>query len=136
LLTLSQGRRRIVVINKTDLPSRIERAEVAAHASVVFLSAKTGEGLKDLRDAIRTTCLRADLDPGDGPMVTRLRHQTSLVRAQESMAQALESVQQGLSGEFIALDVRGALDALGEITGAVTTDDILDRIFKEFCIGK
>jgi tRNA modification GTPase len=52
------------------------------------------------------------------------------------MTAALASVEAGQAGELIAMDLRAAIDALGEITGAVSTDDILDRIFKEFCIGK
>ena len=54
----------------------------------------------------------------------------------ESLGQALESVQWGVAGELVSIDVRAAADALGEITGAITTDEILDRIFSEFCIGK
>jgi tRNA modification GTPase len=52
------------------------------------------------------------------------------------LGQALESVQCGMAGELISIDVRAAADALGEITGAITTDEILGRIFSEFCIGK
>jgi tRNA modification GTPase len=68
--------------------------------------------------------------------VTRLRHQASLQKAEEALAKTLESIHAKLSGEFVAVDLRGAIDALGEITGAVSTDDILDRVFSEFCIGK
>jgi tRNA modification GTPase len=65
-----------------------------------------------------------------------LRHRTALLKAIEALNKARESVGSQLSGEFVALDLRGALDALGELTGATTTDDILERVFSEFCIGK
>jgi tRNA modification GTPase len=69
-------------------------------------------------------------------MVTHLRHKAALAQAQESILHAQESIQGGMGGECIALDMRAALDSLGEITGAISTEDILDRIFREFCIGK
>jgi tRNA modification GTPase len=59
-----------------------------------------------------------------------------LDRARESLGQALESIAAGMAAELVAIDIRGAADALGEITGAITTDEILERIFSEFCIGK
>jgi tRNA modification GTPase len=80
--------------------------------------------------------LRADFEAGEAAVVTRLRHQDALVKAIEALDGAVGSVEARLSGEFVAMDLRAAIDALGEITGAVSTDDILDRIFREFCIGK
>ncbi len=136
LLALGPDKTLVVVVNKTDLPSRIHDSELAEFKSVIRISAKTGAGLEDLRDTIRGVVGRGGLEPGEAAMVTRMRHRTSLVNAESALAKAIESVTAQLSGEFIAMDLRGALDALGEITGAITTDDILDRIFREFCIGK
>lgn len=142
LLALCEGKKRLVVVNKADLPRHIDPTELVAleHATsacaVVWISAKTGAGLDDLRDRIRTMTLRADFEPGEAAVVTRLRHQAALVRAGEALASTVGSVEARLSGEFVAMDLRAAIDALGEITGAVSTDDILDRIFSEFCIGK
>jgi tRNA modification GTPase len=65
-----------------------------------------------------------------------VRHRTALRRAAESLQQGLESSGRGLAAELISVDLRAAADALGEITGAITTDEILERIFSEFCIGK
>jgi tRNA modification GTPase len=136
LLALGPDKTLVVVVNKTDLPSRIHDSELAEFKSVIRISAKTGAGLEDPRDTIRGVVGRGGLEPGEAAMVTRMRHRTSLVNAESALAKAIESVTAQLSGEFIAMDLRGALDALGEITGAITTDDILDRIFREFCIGK
>jgi tRNA modification GTPase len=69
-------------------------------------------------------------------MVTNVRHQTALDRAGESLRLAVESMTAGLAAELLAIDIRAAADALGGITGAITTDEILERIFSEFCIGK
>ena len=75
--------------------------------------------------------------PIEGEVVlTRVRHQESLNKALRQLKQAELSFSRGMSQEFIALDLRGALDALGEITGHTTADDILNHIFSQFCIGK
>ena len=141
LLAECRGRQRIIVINKTDLPARVSAADLAdfeesGRSACVHLSVKTGEGLETLRDTVRAMILRPDFEPGEAAMVTRLRHRAGLLKAEDALEKALESVTGQVSLEFIAMDLRGAIDALGEITGAVTVDDILDRIFSEFCIGK
>jgi len=76
------------------------------------------------------------LEAGDSILVTNLRHAAALERASQGVEQARRSVEEGRQGELIALDLRIAADALGEITGVITTDEILERIFAEFCIGK
>ncbi|MDE3017658.1 MAG: tRNA uridine-5-carboxymethylaminomethyl(34) synthesis GTPase MnmE [Nitrospirota bacterium] len=144
LLALHPDKKRLLVINKSDLPGLVpdEALPVWAKASssgigkVVRISALTGAGLDNLRDAIRTSVLRDDFESGDSAVVTRLRHQTSLEKAREALTHAADSSERMLSGEFVAMDVRAGIDALGEITGAVTTEDILERIFRDFCIGK
>lgn len=152
LLTEHQNHKHLVVVNKGDLSCHVEASEVSAlrqdfaadssgeHGAqsppVVGISAKTGQGMDQLRDEIRGLVLRPDFEPGDSPVVTRLRHKMALERAREAVHNVQTSVQAHLSGEFMALDIRAALDALGEITGQVSTDDILDQIFREFCIGK
>ncbi len=142
LLLEYQDKKRLVVINKTDLPCRLNPSELRApqqsdsNWALVWISAQTGAGLDELRDRIRTMILRADFEAGEAAVVTRLRHQDALVKAVEALDGAVASVEARLSGEFVAMDLRAAIDALGEITGVVSTDDILDRIFREFCIGK
>lgn len=141
LLTEHQARKRLVVMNKTDLAQAFVPVALAAFAddasgAPICVSAKTGTGLDEFRDRLRAALLRADFEPGETAIATRLRHHVALQAVQDSLAHAVASVRSNLSAELIAVDLRGALDALGEITGAVTTDDILDRIFQEFCIGK
>ncbi|TAJ07611.1 MAG: tRNA uridine-5-carboxymethylaminomethyl(34) synthesis GTPase MnmE [Nitrospirae bacterium] len=144
LVALHPDKKRLLVVNKHDLPCQVNEAVVTALLQsrpaeplpVVRISALTGAGMDGLRDAIRKTVLRENFEPGDSAVVTRLRHQASLQQAGEALEKALESVRGGMSGEFVAMDLRAGIDALGEITGAVTTDDILDRIFRDFCIGK
>ena len=73
---------------------------------------------------------------GESVTITRLRHHDALRRAAEHLALALRSLEEGRSGEFIALDLRMALAAVGELTGEVRSADILEDIFSTFCIGK
>jgi tRNA modification GTPase len=141
LLIAHRARKRLLVMNKTDLPGMVAPADLVpyvdeASGEPIGMSVKTGCGLDTFRDRLRMAVLRADFEPGETAVVTRLRHQVALRTAQEALIHAIQSVQDRLPPELVALDLRGALEALGEITGAVTTDDILDRIFREFCIGK
>ncbi len=134
-----KDQKRLVVVNKVDLPSRNDPALLPSEGpdcAVVKVSAKTGDGLDDLRDRIRALLLRPDLESRETVLITHLRHQTALQRTLDSLGAALASIDAKAAGELIAMDLRAAIDALGEITGAVSTDDILDRIFREFCIGK
>jgi tRNA modification GTPase len=131
-----------LIINKTDLPTAIAPDDLQAMRNAVpgdatvRISAQTGAGLDDLRDTIRNLVLRPEFEPGETAVVTALRHRTGLVKAIEALNKSVESIKGRLSSEFVALDLRGALDALGDITGATTTDDILDYVFSQFCIGK
>jgi tRNA modification GTPase len=136
LLTSVGDKSRIVVVNKSDLPLGIEESDLTGFKPMVQISAKTGAGLDELRDRIRRIVGSGDLEPREGAMATRTRHHAALTAAESALDKTVESVSTSLSGEFIAVDLRGAIDALGEITGAVSTDDVLDRIFSEFCIGK
>jgi tRNA modification GTPase len=131
-----------LIINKTDLPTAIAPDDLQAMRNAVpgdatvWISAQTGAGLDDLRDTIRNLVLRPEFEPGETAVVTALRHRTGLVKAIEALNKSIESIKGRLPSEFVALDLRGALDALGDITGATTTDDILDYVFSQFCIGK
>jgi tRNA modification GTPase len=126
----------VIAINKTDLALKVDVSAMRAGTTYVPLSAKTGDGIDRLRTAIRSQLIGAGAEPMDGVMVTNVRHQAALDRASESLAQAKESVRAGMANELVAVDIRGAADALGEITGAITTDEILEQIFSTFCIGK
>ena len=77
-----------------------------------------------------------ETDLSQSVLVTNVRHQEALQNAQNSVSQAIDSIQADMAAEFIALDLRGALDSLGDIVGYTTSDDILGRIFSQFCIGK
>jgi tRNA modification GTPase len=139
LLGLVRGRAAILVVNKSDLPPRLEPLQLKGLTEenrVVWTSATAGAGLEELRDAIRDAVLKQGFEPSEGVLITHLRHRGALERAHASLEQVLLSVERRMAAEFVAVDLRAAVNAIGEIIGETTTDDILDRIFKEFCIGK
>jgi len=136
LLSAVGDRKHVVVLNKADLAKEVETDRALADHPTYAVSAKTGLGVETVKAVLRAQLVSGGLDTVDGVTVTNVRHRDALRRARESLGQALESVQCGMAGELISIDVRAAADALGEITGVITTDEILGRIFSEFCIGK
>jgi tRNA modification GTPase len=136
LLSAVRDRKHVVVLNKADLSTAVEADRALADHPTYVVSAKTGLGVETVKAVLRAQLVSGGLDTVDGVTVTNVRHRDALRRAKESLGQALESVRCGMAGELVSIDVRAAADALGEITGAITTDEILGRIFSEFCIGK
>jgi tRNA modification GTPase len=136
LLKTAVGSNCLIAMNKGDLLQVIEPTDLPTGVDVFQISAKTGSGLERLKTAIRARLVSPGFEVGESLVVTNVRHRTALGRAQDALAHASESVREGLAGELVAMDLRVAADALGEITGMITTDDILEKIFSEFCIGK
>ncbi|MYG39709.1 MAG: tRNA uridine-5-carboxymethylaminomethyl(34) synthesis GTPase MnmE [Nitrospira sp. SB0677_bin_15] len=130
--SLSPRWERARVRGKGETPSQGE----GEAPSFIKISAKTGEGFDQLTSLIHSVCLKESLEAAPSVLVTRLRHKASLEQAHRAVEEAMLSLERKESGECVALDIRAALDALGEITGAVSTEYILDRIFQYFCIGK
>jgi len=137
-----QGEAKVIVIaNKADLAAGQNSAEEKFEGfPVINTCAVDGAGLEELKDAIFASM--AHRAPGAvsetpaGELVASLRHATALGMALEGVVRAREAAASGVEKEFIATDVRWAVDRLGEITGETTTEDILERIFNTFCIGK
>lgn len=131
------GGRQIVVLTKTDLGSRVEWSlEGLRPEAVVETSSATGAGLRALRDAIRRAILHARGPQGDVVAGTAVRASESLRLAAECLRQARQMAHDGQGEELIALEIRVALDELGKVVGTVYTEDVLDRIFSRFCVGK
>ena len=99
----------------------------------VQISAKLGIGIEDLKNTI---VAKAKTQRQADTMLTNLRHYEHLVKANEALAEVLNGLAIGITGDFLAQDIRLSLHHLGEITGQITTDDLLDNIFSKFCIGK
>ena len=125
--------RTIAVLNKSDLPSEIadrSRAEMP----LIRVSALRGDGIEDLRRELREHLIGTGTL--EAPVITNARHARSLEQAAAALRQAEGALDQGLSEEMVVEDLRLAMRHLGEITGEFTTEDLYDRIFSTFCIGK
>ncbi len=130
--------RHLIILNKSDLPCSPELMDFPQwqKSGAVRVSARQRTGLEDLRSAV-VALLESEskVTPG-GTLITNPRHHAALLRAAEALQLARESLRVGHPLDVVAVDVQEALDHVGSITGVVTTEDILDRIFAEFCIGK
>jgi tRNA modification GTPase len=139
LARLESKRHVIVIANKIDLHPNADltplEVSLAGHR-VVRTSATKGTGIAELEQAIFDEVTEGAAIAPEEILVTRLRHRQSLEKARATLENAGGALAGGFSPELVALDLRDALDALGEIIGAVVTDDILDKIFSEFCVGK
>jgi tRNA modification GTPase len=131
------GRRQILAVNKQDLLSRDEQTALAdrlvkeGHQSVHIVSAATGSGCDDLRKAIGAAVAGLD-SSGQGRIVLTARHRQAL----RGGLDAIHAAAGHEAAELVALHLREAMTHLGQITGQVTTDDLLERVFSRFCIGK
>lgn len=132
----------LVVVNKVDLLSPIEIQGICekvgrlTSSTPLPISTMTGAGLDSLRTAIISQLGLSQLEPSPTMLITNVRHQHALERCFDYLSRASESIESAAYPECVAVDLRGAADELGEITGAITTDEILNQIFSEFCIGK
>jgi tRNA modification GTPase len=134
LLEATKKRKALVVLNKDDLPHCLGEQDVGGGASVLRVSAKTGDGIFQLKKKLREVVIDSE---ADSPVViTKLRHRSALERSQEALCRSMRSLKNGCASDLLAVDLNEAREALEEITGAINNEDILDRIFSNFCIGK
>jgi tRNA modification GTPase len=130
----------VLVVNKSDLGLTVSDKELELYIQrdrIARTSAKKSTGIEELKDIIRNSLINRENYSKDGEIIlTELRHKSALENSVESLRAFLNTFQSGESPEFSALDLRDALNSLGEITGEVTTEDVLGRIFSKFCVGK
>lgn len=137
----SYGRARpvLLVVNKGDYPLVIkdeELQQVWPSATIVHTSTRTGTGLSELEDALAELVLAGKTVSSDSVLVTSVRHQEALQRIAQHLQASQLSLTQNLPLDFVSIDLRAAFEALGEVTGETASEDLLDTIFSEFCIGK
>jgi tRNA modification GTPase len=138
------GRRVLVALNKSDRPARVARAELgslldaAPRSRLVEVSATEGRGLDEVRAAL-ASLLGAEGVAGAAGLAgaaANPRHVEALERARAAVRRAAAAASAGAAGEIVALEIRDALAALGEVTGRAVSEDLLERIFARFCVGK
>jgi len=135
-----EGKKKVVILNKNDLPLEIDLEELKKEFQtdpVVSISALRNDGIDDLKEAIYASLIHRDVRPSpEHLIVANIRHKTALSQLRENLLNAVKGLEEGTSLEFIAFEVRSALEALGEMVGETASEEVLSRIFEQFCIGK
>ena len=127
------GKKRLLIRNKMDLPSKLKLPGELTAVDVCCLS---GNGLEELKDAIKNLVWAGEIRAEMVQVMINSRHQDALNRGRTATRRAIEALRENLTLELAAMDLRIAMNAVGEIVGKTTTDDLLDSIFSQFCLGK
>lgn len=139
LLSSLKGRKSMVILNKYDLPQEVDEEEIkalAGDAPVVSLSARYGSGMEELEEALRRLTETQDRDAGRRLFLTNLRHVDLVKKALEAVHRAQQSLQDGMPADCITVDLVEAWNRMGEITGETVDNELINKIFERFCVGK
>jgi tRNA modification GTPase len=132
-----QDKKVLYLLNKTDLYEKIDFENFQKiKEEVIKISIKGNKGLESIENKIKEEFLKGALDVDDDVIVSNLRHKNLLLKAKESIEDVLKSIENSLTLECLEVDIMNSLEFLGEITGETIRDDLMDKIFAEFCIGK
>jgi|LGOV01.1.fsa_nt_gb tRNA modification GTPase len=132
-----QDKKVLYLLNKTDLHEKIDFENFQKiKEEVIKISIKGNKGLESIENKIKEEFLKGALDVDDDVIVSNLRHKNLLLKAKESIEDVLKSIENSLTLECLEVDIMNSLEFLGEITGETIRDDLMDKIFAEFCIGK
>ena len=131
------GKKVLGIINKNDLTQVADLSKLNSINSVINISAKENYGIKDMEDEIYDLIIRGTVEDSSRKLViTNIRHKTALEKTKDAIKNIFETIEIGLPMDLIAVDLKEALDSLSEVTGEISTEDLLDHVFKNFCVGK
>lgn len=139
ILSFIQGKHSIVMLNKSDLEQKLSLEELEQFVpkqQILFVSVKENTGFDALIDAIKTLFFSGQTATADDALLGNTRHKNALYQAKEAMERCLVTIGTRMPEDFISMDLQDASRALGEITGDVADEEIIDRIFTKFCLGK
>ncbi|SET25489.1 tRNA modification GTPase trmE [Oceanobacillus limi] len=134
-----KGLEYIVIINKTDLPQKLDLDEVKQYAEqqpIVTTSLIEEEGIDELESAISKTFFAGDIDTGDLTYVSNVRHIQLLNQAKQALEDAIASLEMEMPLDIVQIDVTRTWEFLGEIIGDTASDSLIDQLFSQFCLGK
>ncbi len=134
-----RGKRCFLLLNKSDLPQAVAEEEAAAllpGAELLRISAEKKEGLQALEERIRALVYAGALQSGSRPLVNNARHKALLAAAAEELDAALALLSAGEALDLLEMNVRAAWERLGEITGETAAEEIIEEVFRRFCLGK
>lgn len=136
LISAVQGSPAIAVVNKSDLPTEIDMQYIHKYFQhIVYISALSGDGLQELKDAVAEVLRTAELNPADGILFTE-RQRDAARQAGDCVREALMAVESGITLDAVTVSIEGAISALLELTGERATEAVVDSVFSHFCVGK
>ncbi len=138
VLSLIEEKDGVILLNKNDLPAALQREEITRYSNkkVIPFSAKRGEGLDELEDYLNQLLSDRKVDSKEEIYITNVRQREALLKTKESLEKVEESIQIGMPEDMYAIDLTDAYESLGLIIGETVEEDIIEKIFKDFCMGK
>ncbi len=138
ILSLVREKKVIVLFNKCDLSPEADAGALRERLGVpvILCSAKFGDGLRELTDQIKAFFLQGEISYNDEVFITNVRQKDCIERALKSLMLVRESIERQMPEDFYTIDLLDAYEKLGQIIGASVSDDLVDQIFREFCMGK
>jgi len=139
LAGLLKGRETIALINKSDLKEVLDKRylmDIFGEEKVLNISALTGAGMDILKRSLADMVWGGETRAADEALLTNARHVEAVREARDGIMSSLDMMNNGDTADVTSIGIKEAIGSLGEITGEVFTEDILDRIFSRFCIGK
>ncbi|MBO8435262.1 MAG: tRNA uridine-5-carboxymethylaminomethyl(34) synthesis GTPase MnmE [Tyzzerella sp.] len=139
ILEFIKDKKSIIILNKSDLDSKLSKEKLMEYVKeddIISLSVKENKGINELTDRIKDMFMSGDVNISDEVVIGNVRHKNSLYSAKESIKKAMMTIETRMPEDFISMDLQDALKYLGEITGESVDEEIIDRIFSRFCLGK
>lgn len=132
----NNNKKMIVLLNKIDLEKKIELDEFGLE-NILEISAKDNIGIEDMEERIYSYIVEEKVeDSSEKLIITNIRHKTALEKTKDAIRNIFETIDAGMPMDLISVDLKEALDSLSEITGEISSEDILDHVFGNFCVGK
>ena len=132
----NNNKKTIILLNKIDLERKIDLKEYD-FPNIVEISAKDNIGIESMEEKIYSFIIEEKVeDSSEGLIITNIRHKTALEKTKESIRNIFDTIDSGMPMDLISVDLKEALDNLSEITGEISSEDILDHVFGNFCVGK
>lgn len=137
ILDYIKNKKSIYIRNKTDLENKLNLVDYKEiENEIINISILQNQGLDDIIDKINKMFFEGHLNASDELIINNVRHKNLLIKAKESIEEVLKSIQNNMTIDFIEIDLKEAMKQLGLIVGKSVSDDLVDKIFNEFCIGK
>lgn len=139
ILDFVADKKALVILNKIDLEQKLALDEIEKRVdkeNIISVSAKGGDGMDVLTERLTNMFLGGEVEQGESLMISNVRHKNALYKAKESLKRAIVTIESGMPVDFVSMDLTEAYNNFGEITGDSIDDELLDRIFSQFCLGK